>query len=320
MAILSTVRSTKTQISDAARALRQGGVVVFPTETVYGLGANATDALAAARIYEIKGRPHFNPLIVHAPDAATAFALTTGTTPELRALGEKFWPGPLTLVLPKAPWIPGIVTAGLDTVAVRVPNHPVALELLREAGVPIAAPSANLFQSVSPTRVEHARRELGDRVTFYIDGGPCDVGLESTILGFTADGKPELLRSGGLPVEELEKVLGPVARREGGPVTSPGQLEKHYSPRTKVVLSDDPRPPAGGKWGLVCLKADEATRARFAWVRELSPGGSLVEAASRLFESLREADDAGLDGIVAVPVPEHGLGLAINDRLKRASG
>lgn len=316
---ICTVTSTDS-ISDAVREIRSGGVVVFPTETVYGLGADATNALAVARIYEIKGRPHFNPLIVHAADAESAFRLAKDIPETAFELGRRFWPGPLTLVLPKQSGIPGIVTAGLDTVALRVPSHPVAQRLLQTAGLALAAPSANVFQSISPTRVEHARKQFGRRVSVYLDGGPCQVGLESTILGFDEKGSPELLRVGGTPVEALEAVLGKIPLRVGGPVTSPGQLPRHYSPRTKLLLSSSPVPPDARRWGLLCLTlSDERLRREFAWIGELSSQGDLVEAASRLFDLLHEADEAGLEGLLVVPVPERGLGMAVNDRLRRAA-
>lgn len=262
---MSTTSSA--DIATAAAILRAGGLVAFPTETVYGLGANALDVRAVARIFDVKGRPRFDPLIVHVPDRAHAEALVTGFPPPAQQLADRFWPGPLTLVLPKTEVVPDLVTAGGSTVAIRVPDHPLALALLRASGVPIAAPSANLFGRVSPTTAAHVREQLGDQIDLILDGGPCRVGVESTVLQLTSDGPPRLLRPGGITLEELEAVLGPIDATcrvgcahqpvdtasldsagspigghsppcDSAPFASPGMLPQHYAPRTPLVLMD----------------------------------------------------------------------------------
>jgi L-threonylcarbamoyladenylate synthase len=318
-------------IAEAAARIRAGEAVAFPTETVYGLGANALDPVAAARIFEIKGRPAFDPLIVHLADPA---ALAEVVQPEalvdrrVRALAERFWPGPLTLVLPKRDAVPGIVTAGLDTVGVRVPDHPVARALIAAAGVPIAAPSANRFGRVSPTRADHVARQLGGRIGLILDGGPCRVGVESTVLLLAADGAV-LLRPGGTPLEAIEAVIGPVtipAEHEARSL-SPGRAASHYAPRAAVVLAAPeatPRAKAGERLGLLAAseagrRVAEAVGGPFAAVEVLSATGDAVEAAARLFDALHRLDAVDLDRIVAQPLPEAGLGRAVNDRLRRAA-
>lgn len=307
-------------IQQAAEILRAGGVVAFPTETVYGLGADALNAEAAARIFEIKGRPRFDPLIVHVTDVAAARELVADFPPQAARLAEQFWPGPLTLVLPKQPQVPELVTAGLPTVAVRVPAHPVARELLQAAGCPIAAPSANRFGCVSPTRAEHVAEQLGAAVELILDGGPCDVGLESTIVSLADPASPVLLRPGGLPLEELQSVLGPItiATDDAQPV-APGMLPRHYAPRTRVVvvdrLDDLTAEQRTGRVGVLSL---DPVAADFAAVEVLSPSGDLREAATRLFAAMHRLDAQSLDRIIALRVPDEGLGRAINDRLRRA--
>ena len=299
-------------IAEAARLLATGELVAFPTETVYGLGGDARDDRAVARIYEAKGRPSFNPLIVHLPDLV-AVERIAHVGPKARMLAQAFWPGPLTLVLPlrDGAGISPLVTAGLETVAVRVPEHPLAQRLLRAFGGPLAAPSANPSGRVSPTQARHVLEGLAGRIAAVLDGGPCAVGLESTIL--LADPEPVLLRPGGLPVEAVEAALGVTVATGGdaGKPTSPGQLASHYAPEA-----------------LVRLGASEARNGEllvgFGTVKgtlTLSDSGDLVEAASRLFQTLREADRlAGPGGRIAfAPVPETGLGRAINDRLRRAA-
>lgn len=305
-------------VSQAAEAIRQGLLVAFPTETVYGLGANAFDPIAVARIFEAKARPHFDPLIVHL-SALEEVANVAEPLPEAaQRLAARFWPGPLTLVLPKKPVIPDIVTAGLPTVAVRVPNHPLALALLRSAKVPIAAPSANRFGGLSPTRAEDVRAQLGDVVAEVIDGGPCAVGLESTIVSFVAD-RPMLLRPGGAPVEDIEAIIGPlhVPKDDEHRSASPGRQLRHYAPRTPITL-DLGEARAHEKIGLLTFHPPAGSGA-FEVVEVLSPQGDLREAAANLFAALRRLDAAGLDIIFAAPVPEHGLGRAIMDRLRRAA-
>lgn len=300
-------------IARAAEILRGGGLVAFPTETVYGLGGEARLDQAVARIFDAKGRPRFNPLIVHVPDVAAArrFARLDARAERVAAA---FWPGPLTMVLPLIPeaGLSPLVTAGLDTVAIRVPAHPVARALLREFGGPLAAPSANPSGKVSPTRADHVRAGLAGRIEAVLDGGACAVGVESTILGL--DGPPSLLRPGGVPVEALEDLLG-VALVSGGSAerpNAPGQLASHYAPGAAVRLGVT-APEAGEVWvGFgPCPGA----------ALNLSETGDLVEAAARLFHLLRAADAlAGAGGRIAfAPVPEVGLGRAINDRLRRAA-
>ena len=318
-------------IAEAADRLRAGEPVAFPTETVYGLGANALDPVAVARVFEIKGRPSFDPLIVHLADPmelARHVVPADAADPRVGRLVERFWPGPLTLVLRKRPSIPGIVTAGLDTVAVRMPDHPVALALLRAAQLPVAAPSANPFGRLSPTRADHVARQLEDRVGLILDGGPCRIGIESTVL-LLADGRAALLRPGGLSLEAIETVIGPVAiPGEGEAVSlSPGRAGVHYAPRPPVVLAPPHEPvPAARDERLGLLAADDAGRREaetrggpFAAIEVLAPDGDPVTTAARLFEALHALDEAGVDRIVAQPVPESGLGRAVMDRLRKAA-
>jgi L-threonylcarbamoyladenylate synthase len=299
-------------IAEAARLLAAGELVAFPTETVYGLGGDARSGTAVAGIYAAKGRPSFNPLIVHLPDLIAVEKIAHVGT-KARMLAQAFWPGPLTLVLPLRAdaGISSLVTAGLDTVAVRVPANPLAQRLLRKFSGPLAAPSANPSGRVSPTRAEHVLEGLSGRIAAVLDGGPCAVGLESTIL--QPDPEPVLLRPGGLPVELLESALGEALTLGGdaGKPTSPGQLASHYAPEAALRL--------------------EATEAREGEVLvgfgpvmgtlSLSERGDLVEAAANLFQRLRDADRlAGPGGRIAfAKVPETGLGRAINDRLRRAA-
>ncbi len=293
----------------AAAVLRQGGLVAFPTETVYGLGGDARSDLAVARIFEAKGRPRFNPLIVHVPDveAAREFAVFDARAEEVAA---RFWPGPLTMVLPlRAAGLSALVTAELPSVAIRVPAHPVAQALLRRFGGPLAAPSANPSGRVSPTRASHVLAGLDGRIAAVLDGGPCAVGVESTILGLV-DG-PQLLRPGGIAVEDIEALLGPLPM--GGSQekpNAPGQLASHYAPAAPVRL--DARDVRVGEVRLGFGPGEAELY--------LSQSGDLVEAAANLFHMLREADRLAQGRVIAVaPVPEAGLGRAINDRLRRAA-
>jgi L-threonylcarbamoyladenylate synthase len=312
----------KEAVVRAAGWIRRGGVVAFPTETVYGLGADAFNPLAVARVFEIKGRPHFDPLIVHVADRADLGKLVATVPEEAERLMERFWPGPLTLVLPKCNEVPEIVTSGLPTVAVRMPRHPMTLDLIREAARPIVGPSANPFGYVSPTTAGHVKEQLGDRVDQILDGGSCEVGVESTILAFPA-GRPTLLRPGGAALEEIEKIVGPVeiGGNAGESPPAPGMLPSHYAPRTPVRLAPEGTPSDAlrcGKTGLLAFRTP-AQPALFEHVEILSDTGDLREAAARLFAGLRRLDGLGLDLIVAETVPEEGLGRAIMDRLRRAS-
>jgi L-threonylcarbamoyladenylate synthase len=307
-------------IQKAARIIQDGGLVAFPTETVYGLGADATNPLAVARIFEVKNRPHFDPLIVHVADLRQAEILVQKFPDQAFKLADHFWPGPLTLVLPKAESIPDIVTSGLSSVAIRVPNHPMALELIQQSGRPIAAPSANPFGQVSPTTAQHVRKSLEDKVDLILDGGPCRIGVESTVISFT-EGRPVLLRPGGLALEEIEKVIGPVetASPAVSAPQSPGQLERHYAPRTPLSLMTQwPSLIPGQRVGLLTLLPPKDF-SPFKAVEILSPSGDLREAAANLFAAMRRLDEQGLDLIIALAVPPEGLGRAINDRLTRAS-
>lgn len=306
-------------IERAVAILKGGGVVAFPTETVYGLGASAFDPVAVARIFEIKGRPRFDPLIVHVATPRQVRALATALPEPAQALMRSFWPGPLTLVLPKSKLVPDIVTAGLPTVAIRMPDHPIALTLIRKLGIPIAAPSANLFGRVSPTTAEHVRQQLGNMVDLILDGGRCPIGVESTVVA-VLDDTVTLLRPGGTPLEEIERVVGPVQRRPRASTTplSPGQLPHHYAPRTPLVLMGEDLPETAQRRGLLSFTVPTSTEG-FVAVEVLSKTGDLREAAANLFAALHRLDALQLDVIVAELVPEVGLGLAINDRLRRAA-
>lgn len=311
-----TPRDTETLPSDpaglnrAAALLRAGGLVAFPTETVYGLGANARDDHAVARIFAAKGRPAFNPLIVHLPDLDAVRAFCTVTADAAR-LAEAFWPGALTLVLPLRAdaGISPLVTAGLKTLAVRVPDHPVAQALMRAFGGPVAAPSANPSGRISPTTPDHVRAGLAGRIDAVVDGGACRVGIESTIVDCTGD--TTLLRAGGLPVEALEACLGgPIfTAADAERPTAPGQLASHYAPRGTLRLNADAARPGETLLGFGAVDA----------ALNLSPTGDLIEAAAHLFGYLHRLDAMGAMQIAVSPVPDHGLGRAINDRLRRAA-
>lgn len=308
-------------LARAARAIREGGVVAFPTETVYGLGADAFNPEAVARIFELKGRPRFDPLIVHVASVKEADRVLAEIPDSARDLMRRFWPGPLTLVLPKRGTLPDLVTAGLPNAAVRMPSHPLARQLLDEAGTPIAAPSANRFGRTSPTTADHVRKQFPTGLDVLVDGGPCPVGVESTILGFDPDGAPRLLRPGGLPLEELEAVLGPIrtGRWDGsGPCPAPGLLAAHYAPHTPLRFDPETPCPTGKKWGWLGTGLPQDP-ARYAAVESLGEPGDLRTAATRLFAALHRLDELRLDGIDALSVPETGLGRAINDRLRRAA-
>ena len=311
-----------------ADELRAGRLVAVPTETVYGLAAHGLDVAAVRRIFAAKGRPSTDPLILHVAtsDAVEAFAELHDTA---RRLAAAFWPGPLTLVLKKHAVVPDVVTAGLDSVAVRVPAHPVTLELLRAFDGPLAAPSANPFGYVSPTTADHVLANLGSRIDHILDGGPCTVGVESTIVDVRDPERPRLLRPGGVPVERIEAVLGmPVARVEQQasaitPQIAPGQLSRHYSPRTPVILHAPPltaevaRALPAGDAVLFLVRPRDATEAA-GW-RWLSESGDLDEAARNLYARIRELDELGFAAVHAELAPEGALGSALNDRLRRAA-
>ena len=306
----------------AARALGQGGLVAFPTETVYGLGADATNAAAIARLYQAKGRPAFNPLISHVGDLAHARTIGRFDETALK-LAHAFWPGPLTLVLPKTAdcAVAELATAGLETIAIRIPSHPVARAILDAFGKPVVAPSANLSGHVSPTTAAHVKSDLEDRIDLIVDGGPVEVGVESTIIGcFEA---PMLLRPGGLPREAIEHVLGrrlmqaPAdAESDSGQPLAPGMLASHYAPRTRVRLNAERVEPGEA---LLAFGPPVAGAEHAAAVMNLSGRGDLSEAATNLFGYLRALDTRAARNIAVMPIPNRGLGEAINDRLRRAA-
>lgn len=321
-AVLSAADSESIRL--AGRVIRTGGLVAFPTETVYGLGCDAMNADAAAKIFEAKQRPQFDPLIVHIADPMQLNVVIESLPTAGQRLMEAFWPGPLTLVLSKQPAIPDLVTAGLSTVAVRMPNHPVAQAFIREAGTPIAAPSANPFGYVSPTTAQHVADGLGSTIDLILDGGPCPVGVESTIVSL-AGPQPELLRPGSITIEQLRAVIGSIRRSSSvneKPI-APGQLSRHYATRTPLtilasvgarpILSNDER--AGL---LIHSQAGDADD-RFTVIEVLSPTGDLRDAARCLFAALRKLDSLGLDRIYVEPCKEEGLGVAIMDRLRRCA-
>lgn len=329
-------------IRRAAEVIRQGGLVAFPTETVYGLGADALNPQAVARIFAAKGRPASDPLIVHIASIEALNRVARDLPSQARALSESFWPGPLTLVLPRAEGLPADVTAGLDTVAVRMPAHPVALALIREAGTPVAAPSANLFGHTSPTTARHVLDDLGEQVDLILDGGPTRIGVESTVLDLTGE-PPTILRPGGVSREALSAVLGPVVVRAGAPqhcsgtngMPSPGLLERHYSPRARLIFFRGTEQNVqvamlkqlqdllaeGKSVGLLIASEDKAVFAGYpVSVQDLGPRDDLSLVAARLFAAMRALDGEGVDVILARGFGAVGLGLAIEDRLLRAAG
>jgi L-threonylcarbamoyladenylate synthase len=312
------VPATAETILDAARRLRAGTLVAFPTETVYGLGADATDDRAVALIFAAKERPRFNPLIVHVPNRAAA-AREAVFDARAERLAAAFWPGPLTLVLPRRPdsKISLLVSAGLDTVALRVPGHNVAHALLNAVGRPIAAPSANRAGEISPTEAAHVAASLGDRVALILDGGRCPVGVESTVVDLSGP-TPLLLRPGGATREALEAVIGPLGVPEAageGPARSPGLIGRHYAPRRPLRLEARAAETADE----ALLAFGPAVPPGFAAMLNLSPSGDLTEAAANLFAMLRALDRPEHAAIAVMPIPDEGLGVAINDRLRRAA-
>jgi L-threonylcarbamoyladenylate synthase len=360
---MSELTGSDAQIREAAGIIRSGGVVAFPTETVYGLGASAFDEKAVARVFEIKRRPYFDPLITHIDKKERLYDLALDVPALAQRLIDAFWPGPLTVILPKKPVVPDIVTAGLPGAALRMPSNEIALKLIRAAGVPVAAPSANLFGSVSPTAAEHVRAQLGGTVDMIIDGGECSVGIESTVISFMEE-RPALLRPGGTALEEIEEVIGKVTvPGEGEQVNrSPGRGGAHYATSAPLVLIGgvdeigdivnnvrindgngvngnvcidgintmftdavciNPLKPVT-KIGLIALSPASVPDpaglpSAVVKIEYLSASGDLREAACRLFAAMRRLDAAGVDTLAALPVPTAGLGLAINDRLWRAS-
>jgi L-threonylcarbamoyladenylate synthase len=308
-----TLHLTPDDLDQAASLLRDGGLVAMPTETVYGLAADATDDRAVAAIFAAKGRPHFNPLIVHVADTTAARALARFDA-RADALAQRFWPGPLTLVLPRRADCPVslLASAGLDTLALRVPGHGLARALIERAGVPLAAPSANRSGRISPTHAAHVAAELDGRIDAILDGGPCPIGVESTVLDLAGE-RACLLRPGGVPLEVLVAILGAIDRAgaAGASPRGPGMLESHYAPTLPLRLDALTARPGEALLAFGPSPTDTTL--------SLSPSGDLGEAAANLFAMLRTLDRPDFTAIAVMPIPEHGLGLAINDRLNRAA-
>lgn len=311
--------STNKEIEIAAQLIREGKVVAFPTETVYGLGANALNALAVARIFELKERPSFDPLIVHIASFDELARLTTTTDKRVEMLANRFWPGPLTLILPKSDNVPDIVTSGLETVGIRMPSNPVARELIRLAGCPVAAPSANKFGQLSPTLARHVAKQLPD-VDYILDGGPAAVGIESTIISLNEKGF-EILRHGVITREEIEQLVPYFALPESEKtnIVSPGMLKSHYSPGKPIYILDATTPPPADRRrvGVVSFKGDDTDG--YAQVEVLSPEGDLKNSAVNLFAAIHRLEESDVEYIVAQPVPEVGVGIAIMDKLRKAA-
>ena len=301
--------------------LKRGNLVAIPTETVYGLAGNAFDQNAVISIFEAKKRPRFNPLILHTHSIEEAEKLVVDFPSKARLLAEKNWPGPLTLLLPKAPIIPDLITAGSPRVAIRIPKHPLTLQLLKMCDFPLAAPSANPFGYISPTRPEHVQQQLGGVIPYILDGGPCGVGIESTIIGFE-EGMPKIFRLGGMALEEIQNLVGEVLPPQtviDAPQTS-GMLKSHYAPATPLYLGNIPEMLEElpfERVGILSFEKDYSSPKKKAQVI-LAPNGKMEEAAKNLFSALRRLDDKGLEAILAERAPEEGLGLAINDRLEKS--
>lgn len=307
-----------TDIDKAAGLLQHDELVAIPTETVYGLAGNALSSAAVAKIFSVKNRPQFDPLIVHVPDLEKAKDYVLEIPAAARKLADTFWPGPLTLLLKKKTIIPDLVTSGLDTVGIRCPDHARTRQLLKQLPFPLAAPSANPFGYVSPTKPEHVNEQLGDKIQYILDGGPCPVGIESTIVGFE-NHSPVVYRLGGLSVEDIEQTVGAVTlltHSTSNPKT-PGQLLSHYAPRKKVVLGSIEAllKTHGPNAGVLSFQKDFSVSNQII----LSPSGKTDEAAQKLFEALRAFDKMNIDVVLTELVPDQGLGRAINDRLRRAA-
>ncbi|MFA6978080.1 MAG: L-threonylcarbamoyladenylate synthase [Ignavibacteriaceae bacterium] len=314
------IEKIRDQINRAAEIIHGGGLVAFPTETVYGLGADGLNPVAVAKIFEVKNRPTFNPLILHIESEDRLHTVCEIPSDKVYELINEFWPGPLTLVLPKKQNVPAIVTGGMDTVAVRMPNNSIALELIKKSDTPIAAPSANLFGQLSPTRAVHVEKQLGDKIDMILDGGKCSIGIESTILLIEKD-DVTVLRHGGIPVELIRDVIGEInlfPKKSDRP-NSPGQLPFHYSPLTPILMLtlENIEKHKNEKIGAIFFKGNFS---KFNFDREiiLSPSGSVSEAAANLFSTLHKLDDLHLDCILIEPFPLEGLGVALMDRIKKA--
>ena len=318
---MKVLKATNENIALAAGVIKKGGLVAFPTETVYGLGADGLDPITVAKIFEAKQRPSFNPLILHIASCDKFHSICDINNGAVDKLIKKFWPGPLTLVLPKKNIVPDIVTAGHPTVAVRMPNHPVALELIKQSDRPIAAPSANAFSQLSPTNADHVVKQLNNKVDIILDGGSCTVGVESTILHVGEDSF-NILRPGGLAIEEIESVIGKVnivTSSDESPL-APGQLKYHYAPRIELKFFNEVNLSeyAGKKIGALLFSGNKYNR-KFTKEKILTPNGDLREAAANLFSYLHELENEDLDIILVDSIEETGLGKAIMDRLRKAA-
>jgi L-threonylcarbamoyladenylate synthase len=310
-----------TSVSEAARLLKEGEVVAIPTETVYGLAGNAFEPKALAKIFAAKERPTFDPLIVHIADIAQLSDIAKDIPDSAYKLAEAYWPGPMTIILPKKDCIPDLCTSALPSVAVRFPSHPIAQSIIKESGLPLAAPSANLFKHVSPTTAEHVAAQLADRIAGIVDGGPCSVGVESSIISLTGE-KPTVLRPGAITPEMFAKVLGDVAIKEstskpGQPMLAPGQCDTHYRPQVPLYYGEI---PAGYTLPEHTVRIAFGTQAGpIPATVNLSATGDMVEATSKLYAFMHDLDKTEYDLILVDPIPNKGVGMALNDRLKRAS-
>jgi L-threonylcarbamoyladenylate synthase len=317
------VAEISNDISIAKHFLQKAQLVAIPTETVYGLAANALDPIAVAKIFEAKERPTFDPLIVHTYSLEEVYNFVNEIHPQLLKLANVFWPGPLTLLLPKKEIIPNLVTSGLDRVGVRIPNHPLTLELLSQLEFPLAAPSANPFGYISPTTAEHVQKQLGNKIPYILDGGNCEVGLESTIVG-EEKGEIIIYRLGGLSIDDIKLVVGNVSVQlnQSSNPKAPGQLKSHYAPKKPVYIGNLQELQSkylNKKIGAIVF-GEESQLPENVLIKNLSLTKNYKEAAVNLFSFLRELDEANVDIIICDLLPEQSLGLAINDRLKRAAG
>lgn len=309
-------------IPKAIKLLKEGQLVAIPTETVYGLAGNIYNKKAIKAIFQTKQRPHFNPLIVHISSLDQLPEVSSSIPEKAKLLAKTFWPGPVTLVLPKASTVPDLITSGKPTVAVRIPNHPVALELLQGLDFPLAAPSANPFNRISPTTAKHVESYFKNHIPLILDGGPCTRGIESTIIGFENE-LPVIYRLGSTPIEDIEAIIGKVKVRNKEEITpnSPGMLERHYAPKTKTILTDSINSSIEAnknkKIGLLLFNDVNENVKAFKIV--LSQSKNLQEAATALYDALHQLDKKNLDLIIAERLPDHGLGKSINDRLERAT-
>ena len=309
-----------TSVSEAARLLKEGEVVAIPTETVYGLAGNAFEPKALAKIFAAKERPTFDPLIVHIADIAQLSEIAKDIPDSAYRLAEAYWPGPMTIILPKKDCIPDLCTSALPSVAVRFPSHPIAQAIIKESGLPLAAPSANLFKHVSPTTAEHVAAQLADRIAGIVDGGPCSVGVESSIISLV--GEPTVMRPGAITPEMFRKVLGEVKIKEstskpGQPMLAPGQCDTHYRPQVPLYYGET---PAGYTLPEHTVRIAFGTQTGpIPATVNLSATGDMVEATSKLYAFMHDLDDPKFDLILVDPIPNTGVGMALNDRLKRAS-